>query len=71
MTITALTAAILEIAAGSQCIFDADLIDNALAAGGTSLHWDEDEACWLIRKLNGDAVAAVYTDGVYINGNPL
>lgn len=71
MTTTALTAAILEIAAGRECIFDADLIADASAAGGNSLHWDEDETCWLIRKLNGDAVAAVYTDGAYINGNPL
>lgn len=60
---------IAEIASGRECIFDADFVAVAVAAGATSVQWDEDESAWLLRSLNGTPVAAFYTDGGYINGN--
>ena len=60
---------IAEIANGRECIFDADFVAVAVAAGANAVHWDEDESAWLLRSINGTPVAAIYTDGAYINGN--
>ena len=60
---------IAEVTCGRECIFDADFVAVAVAAGAVDVHWDEDESAWLLRSLNGTPVAAIYTDGAYINGN--
>jgi hypothetical protein len=62
---------IAEVACGRECIFDADFVAVAVAAGEVGVHWDEDESAWLLRSLNGTPVAAIYTDGAYINGNQI
>jgi len=67
--IAALESHITEIACGRECIFDADFVAVAVAAGANAMHWDEDENAWLLRSRNGTPVAAIYTDGAYINGN--
>jgi hypothetical protein len=67
--ITAIESHIAEIANGRECIFDADFVAVAVAAGANEVHWDEDESVWLLRSRNGTPVAAIYTDGAYINGN--
>jgi hypothetical protein len=60
---------IAEVTCGRECIFDADFVAVAVAAGAVDVHWDEDESAWLLRSRNGTPVAAIYTDGAYINGN--
>jgi hypothetical protein len=59
-------------AIGSEAIFDIDtFVQDTIALGGDSVHFDEDENCYVVRTLNGTVVGAFYqtTVGNYIDAN--